>query len=205
MGYAVRISSHAIDVVTGADRTAGIVAAEATGAGRKKWQGGEIRSRVVRQGNGWTVDGGSPYGSYAGTPVSSGFSNPSSPYLGSANGNNTPTGLGLHSPSFGPAASPRTPSSPFPTAATMGSPYANVSSPYLPSPNAPTSPPQTAGLYAHFPPTPNTANGAGYGFPHSPIPGSATFSAQQGAASPGTSGPRKYSNGSLGGGAKKDD
>ncbi|KAI0090214.1 DUF1692-domain-containing protein [Irpex rosettiformis] len=162
MGYAVRIGSHAMDVVTGADKTPGIVAAEASGVGRRKWQGGELRPRVVRQGNGWTVEGGSPYGSYAGTPVSGGFSSPSSPYLGAGNGSSTPAGLGLYSPSFGPPpASPRTPASNLPTAATVGSPYSTVSSPYLPSANIPTSPPQTAGLYTHFPPTPNPANGNG--------------------------------------------
>ncbi|KAI0703847.1 DUF1692-domain-containing protein [Cytidiella melzeri] len=210
MGYAVRIGSHAVDVITGADKTPGIVAAEASGVGRRKWQGGELRSRVVRQGNSWTVDGGSPYGSYAGTPLTGGFSNPSSPYLASGNGSATSappgsvSGLGLTSSSLGPSASPRTPASPFPTAATVGSPYSPVSSPYLPAANAATSPPQTAGLYAHFPPTPN-ANGTGNGFPQSPVPGSATFSAPHGAAPPRSNGPRHYGSGSLAGGTKKDD
>jgi len=212
MGYAVRIGSHAVDVVTGADKTPGIVAAEASGAGRKKWQGGELRSRVVRQGAGWTVDGGSPYGSYTGTAVSS----PISPYISSAfGGDSTVTTQGaqspalnfnIDSPSFGPSASPRLPSA-FPTAATLGSPYVGASSPYISSPQVTSSPP-TASLYAHFPPTP-TANGTGNGLPQSPVPGSTPmFSAQQGTAgpqSPRANGLRHYSSGSLGGGAKKDD
>ncbi|THH31202.1 hypothetical protein EUX98_g2981 [Antrodiella citrinella] len=52
MGYAVKITSRAVDVVSGADRQQGLVAAEATGVGasiRKKWGGGELRSRVVSQ------------------------------------------------------------------------------------------------------------------------------------------------------------
>lgn len=195
MGYAVRISSHAIDVVTGADKTPGIVAAEATGAGRKKWSGGELRSRVVRQGSGWTVDGGSPYGSYNSTPVAGGFSSPGSPYFSNpVVSNSTPGtpgsghGLGLSSPSFGPSLSPRpssaTPDS-FPTAATAGSPY-------LSSTPVTASPPTTAALYSHFPPTPNYANGHGNGngngFPQSPK----------------LNGAKHYGNGSLGG-VKKDD
>lgn len=209
MGYAVRITTHAVEVVTGVDKTQGIVAAEATGAGRKKWIGGELRSRMTRQsGSGWTGEGGSPYGSYAGTPVSGGFSNVGSPYLSpspySANDAATPGpprsgyGLGIGSPSFGPSSSPRIPQSApgnIPTAATIGSPYATPPSPYTPA----TSPPTTAGLYAHFPPTPNV-NGNGY-----PGQSPSTFSAQQGAAPPRReNGVRHSSNGSLGA-TKKDD
>ncbi|KAI0346231.1 DUF1692-domain-containing protein [Trametopsis cervina] len=206
MGYAVRIGSHAVDIVTGADKTPGIVAAEATGAGRRKWQGGELRARVQRQGNGWSVDGGSPYGSYAGTPVTGGFS-PNSPYLTNGNGSAPPTpgsgyGLGFGPPALTPSLA-RTPGTGgFPTAATLGSPQ--VSSPYLPVSATATSPPHTASLYGHFPPTPTAANGAGNGFPSSPLPGSPAFSAQQGAhaaASPRGHGPR---GGSVGG-TKKDD
>lgn len=213
MGYAVRITTHAVDVVTGADKTPGIVAAEATGAGRKKWSGNELRSRGPRQGSGWSGEGGSPYGSYAGTPVSANFSNPSSPYLSSSHiGNGAPSpgtprsvyGLGLSSPSFGPGPSPRLPpqSTPanIPTAATLGSPY-NPPSPYMLS-----SPPTTAGLYGHFPPTPNPSEGPnGQGFPPSPAPGGSVFSAQQGPAPPRReNGMRHSSNGSLGA-TKKDD
>ncbi|KAH8118186.1 DUF1692-domain-containing protein [Phellopilus nigrolimitatus] len=75
-GWAFRISAKAIDVVSGADRSPGIVAAEASGAAKRKWGGSAVRSRVARQGSGWVVEGGSPYGSYAGTPVSAGFGSP---------------------------------------------------------------------------------------------------------------------------------
>lgn len=94
--YFVRASMRAVDVVTGADQTQGIVAAESTGV-RRKWTGGHLRSRsglhgsqtitqrVVRQGSGWVVEGqqGSPYSSYAGTPVTGGGypASPYSPYL----------------------------------------------------------------------------------------------------------------------------
>lgn len=88
-GWAFRISAKAIDVVSGADRAPGIVAAEATGTSlKKKWGGGELRARVARQGSGWVVDGGSPYGSYTSTPVSAG-------------------GFGMHTPM--PAVSPYSP------------------------------------------------------------------------------------------------
>jgi len=218
MGYVVKITSHAVDVVSGADKTPGIVAAEATGVGaglRKKWGGGELRSRVVRQGSGWAVEGGSAYSSYANSPVGGTFSSPSSPYASSpysANGTHTPMtggpnspntahagggyGLGLNSPSLGPP--PSAPSSAmassFPTGATVGSPY-------LPSsPN----PPPANGQYAHFPPTPNPVNGV-TPFPRSPIPGSPGFASQ--APPPSMrreSGLRHASNGSPLGG-KKDD
>ena len=210
MGYAVRITSHAVDVVTGADKTPGIVAAEATGAGRKRWGSGELRSRVPRHGSDY---GGSPYGSYSNSPVSAGFANLGSPYGG------TPTpgsphagyGLGLSTTQYGPpppgSSSPRMPSSApgtIPTAATAGSAYsAGPPSPYLPS-----SPPTTAGLYGHFPPTPNATPGAnGNGFPQSPPgAGPSAFSAQPGAGAPPprANGLRHSSHGSPGV-AKKDD
>lgn len=93
VGYAIRITTRAVEVVSGTDTSHGIVAAEASGAKvglRAKWGGNELRprpkSRLIPQGTGWTVDGagntgGSPYSSYAGTPVSGAF--PASPYLGS--------------------------------------------------------------------------------------------------------------------------
>lgn len=196
MGYAVRITYHAVDVVTGADKTPGIVAAEATGAGRKKWGGGELRSRKAAAN--W--ENGSPYSSYQGTPVSGVFSVPGSPYPPSpytGNGSMTPGGqaygLGLNSPAFGPTSSPRSPQSALnTTAAAAGSPYSP------PSPYLPPSVPNTASLYGHFPPTPNPPPSASYGFPHSPMPASSTFAAQQGTAPP------RRENGSLGG-TKKDD
>ncbi|KAH7911534.1 endoplasmic reticulum vesicle transporter-domain-containing protein [Hygrophoropsis aurantiaca] len=91
--YFLRVTVRAVDAVSGADATPGIVAAEATGV-RRKWTGGHLRARsnaqnparVIRQGGGWVVEGSSsPYASYANTPVSGGFPPqspfPSSPYL----------------------------------------------------------------------------------------------------------------------------
>jgi hypothetical protein len=206
MGYAIRITSRAVDVVSGADQTQGTIAAEATGvraAGlRSKFTGSQLHSRktslgrVVRQGNGWVVENpsgppafGSPAsGSFtpSGRPASHHGGSPYSPYapsptlappiingLGSAPGSpslappplappppppSAPiVGLGINSPSFGPAPSA------FPTAATVGSPYAPTSPGMTPPPlRSPSS------GYAHFPPTP-TGNGVGFAPPPPPV------------------------------------
>jgi len=135
MGYALRITRRAVEVVSGADQTPGIVAAESSGvkAGlRSKWGGGELRARpqsgrMVRQGNGWVLEGGgsnsgSPAygggGSFTSTPGSATFVSPGvpSPYLSSPfAGPGTPslpvphsagqqaTGLGLSPSTFHPA------------------------------------------------------------------------------------------------------
>ena len=98
MSYAIRVTNRAVRVVTGSDQSSSIVAAESSSVRvglRAKWGGGELRSRkVIPQGGGWTVEGntaGSPYSSYAGTPLSATYS-PSvgvgmlhSPYLASPN------------------------------------------------------------------------------------------------------------------------
>jgi len=168
-GYAIRITTRAVESISGADRQQGIVAAEATGVqSRRKWHGGELRSRnqsigkVVRQGNSWVVEGNSPYGSYAGTPVSGAFaatpagspypplppSYPNSPYPAppsAAPGPSFGLGLGPNS-AFGPAPSPRPGMGGFP-----GSPYL----------------PHSPAGYAHFPPTPNPEATV---FPRSPPP-----------------------------------
>ena len=196
MGYAVKITSHAVDVVSGADKTQGIVAAEATGVGaglRKKWGGGELRSRGPRH-PGYVAEGGSPYSSYANTPMSGNFSHPpspyapspysahtSSPYLASAGAMLSPNpsagpgsgfGLGLTGTGTSPRLTPSGLGSGFPTAATSGSPY------------PPPSPLPSSGLYSHFPQTPNTANGFATSFPRSPAPGSSMFSSQQATLAP---------------------
>ncbi|EMD33361.1 hypothetical protein CERSUDRAFT_117979 [Gelatoporia subvermispora B] len=198
MGYAVKITTHAVDAVTGADKTQGIVAAEASGIGgiRKRWGSSDLRLRpgsakVVRQGSGWAVEGGSPYSSYAGTPVAAGFS----PTYG-VNGAPSPAGvpppvrqssygLGLGSPhvattpGVSPGLSPAAgPEGAFPTAATAGSPYGT----------SPAATPGT-GVYSHFPPTPNPTNGNG--LPRSPVPGTSGFT-------------RKSSNGDASGRVKDD-
>jgi hypothetical protein len=91
MGYAIRITSRAVDVVSGADHTQGTIAAEASGVRpgglRSKFSGSQLHSRksslgrVVRQGNGWVVEsptGGSPtFGPT--TPVSGSYTPPSRP------------------------------------------------------------------------------------------------------------------------------
>lgn len=189
MGYAIRITTRAVEVVSGADQSQGLVAAEASGAKvglRQKWGGGTLRSRnsgkLVRQGTGWTLEGESPYGSYAGTPVSGGFGSPQSPYLSpgpppSAPGTPNPkVGLGFaaagggssafgpSSPSYlrsPPAGPPRTPSLGAPRTANGGlSPGYGFSTPSSPLPGTP--------AYSNFPPTPNPVNGRG--FPGSPNP-----------------------------------
>lgn len=184
----MKLSTKAVDAVTGADKTNGIVAAEATGVStlRKKWGGTELRSRVVRQGSGWAVEGGSPYNSYAGTPVSGQFSHPPSPYISSpfaGNGtSSTPAlasphpstpgfGLGINTPTFGPSA--RIPPSGPPSAMATGFPTAGALSPTYGA----TSPASadSNGLYSVFPPTPNPVNGGASGFPRSPLPTSPGF------------------------------
>ena len=209
MGYAIRITSRAVDVVSGADQTPGTIAAEATGVRtgsslRSKFGGSQLHSRksslarVVRQGNGWVVEnpvgGASPFGtppasstgSYtpAGRPppplggssqyspyaTASNFAHPSSGMNGAVG---PPAlvppgvGLGINSPSFGPAVA-ATPGIAFPTAATAGSPYTPSTPGIPPPPSAPRTP---SSHYAHFPPTPNPATGNGLGFAPPPPPG----------------------------------
>jgi hypothetical protein len=188
MGYAIRITSRAVDVVSGTDQTQGTIAAEATGVRpgglRSKFSGSQIHSRktslgrVVRQGNGWVVE--NPIGPL-GTPASATFtpsSRPSSIYSGSyspyaaspglappsANGpgpipGSPGVGLGISLPSFGPA-HPTLPTAP----ATVGSPYA-PSSPGMQPPPPPRTP---SSGYAHLPPTPNPVTGNGLSF--APLP-----------------------------------
>jgi endoplasmic reticulum-Golgi intermediate compartment protein 2 len=190
--WALRITSRAVEVVTGSEDQ-GIVAASSSGAKsglRAKWGGGELRSRskMIRQGTGWTMEsapGSSPgYGSYTNTPVSQTFSPGfGSPYLNSPSFSSPPIpssnpGTPNPSASFGPPPSSsrhssmyhsRTPggsmsmSSGFPgsNAATLGS--ASLSS------GLPQSVPGTPS-HNIFPPTPNPANGNGSGFPTAPPP-----------------------------------
>ena len=127
MGYAIRITTRAVEVVSGADQTPGIVAAESSGVKmglRAKWGGSELRARpgnnkLVPQGSGWVMEGGSssPYASYNNTPLLSGFPSSSglpSPYINSAtSAPSTPhpgtpgsAGLGYPSSPFGPIPSP---------------------------------------------------------------------------------------------------
>ncbi|RDB26128.1 ER-derived vesicles protein 41 [Hypsizygus marmoreus] len=133
MGYAIRITTRAVEVVSGADSTPGLVAAESSGVKiglREKWSGAELRARgkMVRQGSGWVMDASdSPYTSYANTPVSNGFPTPGvqSPFINTPssfvspnplhsipNSPNPPgssAGLGFPSGTFGPAGYPASP------------------------------------------------------------------------------------------------
>ena len=127
MGYAIRITTRAVEVVSGADQTPGIVAAESSGVKvglKAKWGGSELRSRpgngkLVPQGSGWVLEGGShsPYSSYNNTPLLSGFPSANglpSPYINSGTSApstphpGTPGSIGLGYPSspFGPMPSP---------------------------------------------------------------------------------------------------
>ena len=124
MGYAIRITTRAVEVVSGADQTPGIVAAESSGVKvglKAKWGGSELRSRpgngkLVPQGGGWVMEGGSnsPYSSYNSTPLLSGFPSANglpSPYVTSAPSTPQPgtpgtIGLGYPSSPFGPTPSP---------------------------------------------------------------------------------------------------
>ncbi|KAF8814192.1 hypothetical protein BYT27DRAFT_7179799, partial [Phlegmacium glaucopus] len=133
MSYAIRITTRAVEVVSGADQAPGI-AAESSGVKvglRAKWVGSELRARprsskLVPQGSGWVMEGGStsPYSSYNNTPLLTEFPSPGvqSPYINSATSApstpnpGTPDSVGLGYPSgirtstsLGPP--PRTPCS----------------------------------------------------------------------------------------------
>ncbi|KAF8828462.1 endoplasmic reticulum vesicle transporter-domain-containing protein [Lentinula edodes] len=185
MSYAIRITTHAVQAVTGADDEV-IVSASSSGAKgglRSKWGGGELRARgkMVRQGSGWTMESnpaspaiGSGYGSYTNTPLSQSFSPAPSPYLAS--------------PSFGspmmPSSNPGTPipGASFPASPRPSSLYhsrpPSMSGGLVPGPGASTIglggayPPSIPGTpsFSNFPPTPNPVNGNGSGFPAGPPP-----------------------------------
>ena len=166
MGYAIRITTRAVEVVSGADQTPGLVAAESSGVKvglRAKWGGSELRARpgsnkLVPQGSGWVMEGGSnsAYSSYNNTPLLSGFPSSSglpSPYINS--GTSAPTtphpgtpgsiGLGYPSSPFGPTPSPggiRASASLGPSPRTPG-PVARTTSGSIYSP---LSPPQSSAL-----------------------------------------------------------
>jgi hypothetical protein len=73
MGWAVKISYHAYEVVSGQkEGEVEIVAVETSGA-KRRWGGGELKKRVVKQGNGWVVEGANDWGSPASTPYASNF------------------------------------------------------------------------------------------------------------------------------------
>ncbi|GLB44741.1 putative endoplasmic Reticulum-Golgi Intermediate Compartment (ERGIC) [Lyophyllum shimeji] len=183
MGYAIRITTRAVEVVSGADAAPGIVAAEASGVKvgrglRGKWGGAELRSRsgkMVRQGGGWVLegsDGNSPYASYAGTPVSAnGF--PASPFVNSAGFQ--------HPPPPTPSAVPLPPT-PAPGLGFGPPPSATANShSFGPSPVSVHVRSPSSGL-APPPRTPYTANGTGNGN------GALLAAQQQPPSTPGTPG-----------------
>lgn len=113
MGWAIKVGYKAAEAVTGKkEGDQEIVAVEASGA-KRRWNSGDLRPRakVVPSGNGWVMEGGSPYGSQAGTPsyTVNGFGSqagsplPGSPYFPPAP---------LVSPTYSPGHSPHAPSSP---------------------------------------------------------------------------------------------
>ena len=200
MGYAIRITTRAVEVVSGADQTPGLVAAESSGVKvglRAKWGGSELRARpgsskLVPQGSGWVMEGGSssPYSSYNTTPLLSGFPSSSglpSPYINSATSApstpqpGTPGSIGLGYPSspFGPVPSPggirasaslgpspRTPGPPGPIArTTSGSIYSPLSPQSSnPDPNDPTVVSSLASSVSHgaYPTITNSINEGGF-------------------------------------------
>ncbi|KIY66202.1 DUF1692-domain-containing protein [Cylindrobasidium torrendii FP15055 ss-10] len=170
MGYALRVTSKAVEVVSGAEDP-GLVSAEASGAKvglRTKWGGGEIRSRqkIVRQGSSWesgsyspgpaSAYSPSPYTAYNTTPVGSPFIQQSS-YLGTPGQSQSPYFPGTpNSSMFGP---PPTGRAPPPPPSRGGVP--------------PNGPPTGLGVFAAnplpgtpshsiFPPTPNPIHGGGF-------------------------------------------
>ncbi|KAF8054932.1 endoplasmic reticulum-golgi intermediate compartment protein 2 [Lyophyllum atratum] len=174
MGYAIRITTRAVEVVSGADAKGGLVAAEASGVKvglRQKWGGQELRARagkMVRQGTGWVMEGkgeSSPYASYAGTPVSGGFPTPGaqSPFVSA----------GFQQPPLTPSGVPL-PATPgigmgFPSAGSVGSAFgptpvsASVRSPSGPSGLGPSWTPRS--------PYTGNGNGSGQGQQPPPTPG----------------------------------
>ncbi|KAI9568197.1 endoplasmic reticulum vesicle transporter-domain-containing protein [Boletus coccyginus] len=114
--YFLRVTVRTIEAVSGTDDSAGIVAAESTGV-KRKWAGAHLRQRstvnagrVVRQGNGWVVEGaGTPYSA---TPATGGFG-PMSPYPHTPFSSTTPVPPPLPSASaastFVPGSVPPTP------------------------------------------------------------------------------------------------
>ena len=121
MGYAIRITTRAVEVVSGADQTPGIVAAESSSVKvglRGKWGRSELRSwpaggKLVPQGSGWSWKAEAVHHIQV-TTLLVGFRRPvvyhlqtPSPYpTSAASAPSTPqtgfVGLGYPSGSFGP-------------------------------------------------------------------------------------------------------
>lgn len=176
MSYAIRVGGKAIDVVSGTDKSSGLVptAMKASGA-RSKWTGTDIRprtkgpgsARVIQQGNGWVVEKDSPYGSPYNSPcLGTSHTTLVSPYL--SNGPGTP----LLGPL--PSSTRLGPVSPAPPSPGPHSPFINAPPPYSPqfpftpsllswstSSNDPNDVARGTPLHDHFPPTPGPSDGFG--------------------------------------------
>ncbi|KAJ2926847.1 hypothetical protein H1R20_g10243, partial [Candolleomyces eurysporus] len=174
--YAIRITTRAVEVVSGADQSPGIVAAESSGVKvglRAKWGGSELRARPGASSRaGWA----SPYAGT--TPITGSYGAMPSPYLSSNVYSNptTPNPATPHSSiGLGYPAVPPTPGS-IRTSASLGPPpmrtpsYGSgnngAGSPSLaPPPSSPLPPgsvPSTPSAYATFPASPNPTNGNGF-------------------------------------------
>lgn len=158
--YAIRITTRAVEVVSGVDQTPGIVAAESSGVKvglRAKWGGSELRART---GAGWS----SPYTS---TPVTGTYGAMPSPFLGSNMYSNpaTPNPGTPHSSVGLGYPVPPTPGG-MRSAASLGPPMRTPSygSPSLNPPGSPMPPsvPGTPSAYATFPASPHPSNGNGF-------------------------------------------
>ncbi|KAF8813561.1 DUF1692-domain-containing protein [Phlegmacium glaucopus] len=189
MGYAIRITTRAVEVVSGADQAPGIVAAESSGVKvglRAKWGGSELRARprsgkLVPQGSGWVMEGGStsPYSSYNNTPLLTGFPSPGipSPYINPAtSAPSTPNpatpgsvGLGYPSGSFGPIPSPGG----IRTSASLGPPPRTPRSTSAGSIHSPLSPGSTQTLLPSDPNDPGVVLNMPSSASHSDYPASA--------------------------------
>ncbi|KAJ7189818.1 endoplasmic reticulum vesicle transporter-domain-containing protein [Mycena pura] len=168
MGYAIRVTTAAVEAVTG-DSSAEITPAVASSTSlRSKFSGASLRSRpksgrLVPQGNGWVMEGtpGSPApygGSPFGTPVSGSFP-PASPYLPSPNAPYSPAPSQPASPAVGLGFGPpprRTPGINSPRPLSVGGAAAVAAAGSVPGT------PQ----YGIFPPTPGP--GAGFTVPPPP-------------------------------------
>lgn len=187
-GWAFRISSKAYDVVSGADKTPGIVAAESSGAQTKrKWGGGELRSRASAR-HSWMAEGGSPYSSYAGTPVGGTFSAMNSPAFA------TTPAPSVHSPSYfaSPYGRPANGSTP-----TTGHGLGLSSGPQsfaTQQQQQIAGPPKSPNLVANGLPTPNLGPTSPYS-PYSPLgPASPSVFGPASPAMPSPGPPRRVSN-----------
>ncbi|KAF9557098.1 DUF1692-domain-containing protein [Agrocybe pediades] len=215
MGYAIRITTRAVEVVSGADQTAGIVAAESSGVKiglRSKWAGGELRSRpksgkLVPQGSGWTMEGsnGSAYSSYNGTPVAGAFSpGVLSPYGTSSMMASVPNSPMPGTPAFGPPPTPgglrsavsnlgppRTPSVYSPRSVSNGSVNGNGATPYSPLPTGVATTGNSAApdvsSFGSIPPTPSSYAT----YPASPSPSASNGNGFSMAPPPRKNGPKK--------------